>query len=312
VARPIFISHASADAPLVGEFVKNIIRLGCGVQPDSLLYSSASATGVPGGADLNRFLRDEVSSAKLVIAIVTPTYLSRPYCVAELGAAWGRVEALDSLLPLRLPDTDVRDLHGVLSGLVIGSIVDDGALNEVHRRVCAATGTLTDAVTWGDAKRDWLREFAETTAAMRFGGPVTACCASSRDAGHMEIFWADTSGNVFHRWWDDRGWSEARPLEGPKATHIAAVSRADGDQWLFGVHDVGQLWARRWVPDDRGRMVAGTVEWIPGEVTGPLGAVSKGEWQAELTAWTVDGRQCHLYRSEQRWTGWTTDWWHRT
>jgi hypothetical protein len=131
----------------------------------------------------------------------------------------------------------------------------------------------------------------------------------TRDQAHVDMFWTDPSGTVFVRQWGEAwGWSDKSVLEGPKATHVAAVSRREGDEWLFGVGKYGQVWARRWITNSRGEMEPGNVEWIPGEVRGPLSAVPRGADQAELSAWTIDGRQCRLRRQDGRWTKWSTEW----
>src|ERR1700691_148450 len=107
----IFISHASADKVMVDEFVDNVVRLGCGVPPDLIFYSSGSDTGVPSGKDLNTYVRDQVGVVGLVVSLLTPAFQIRPFCVAELGAAWSRV---DNLFPIKHPELDRDDLDGVL------------------------------------------------------------------------------------------------------------------------------------------------------------------------------------------------------
>src|SRR4051794_22030429 len=97
----VFVSHASADSVLVDEFVDTVLRLGCGLGPETLFYTSGADTGVPSGSDLLAHVRSRVSDATLVVAILTPTYQTRSVCVAELGAAWART---GNLFPLLAPN----------------------------------------------------------------------------------------------------------------------------------------------------------------------------------------------------------------
>ncbi len=146
VAMPaVFVSHAYADAPLVEPFVSTVLQLGCEVRREELFYSSGSDTGVPAGTDLLHHVREQVAEAGLVTAIVTPTFQTRPVCVAELGAAWSRT---GRLLPIAVPGMERTDLQGVLSGVVV--------------RYLAMTGrpwptcTTRSATSSGDARRAGL------------------------------------------------------------------------------------------------------------------------------------------------------------
>jgi hypothetical protein len=149
----VFISHASDDFTLAGPFVDNIVRLGCGVPAESIFYSSGADTGVPSGADLNAVVRKKVGTAKLAVCLLTPAFRVRPYCLAELGAAWSRT---NNLFPLRHPDLELDDLDGVLKGIIVHPFNDEAALDELHERICAAAKTSVAAKTWSSYKKKWL------------------------------------------------------------------------------------------------------------------------------------------------------------
>jgi TIR domain len=112
----IFISHVSADKDLVDPFVESVIQLGCEVPKESIFYSSGEDTGVPSGSNLNEYVRSSMEKVDLVIAIVSPTFQARPFCVAELGAAWSRV---GKLFPIAIPGLQHADMQGVLTGLMV-------------------------------------------------------------------------------------------------------------------------------------------------------------------------------------------------
>lgn len=163
--KKIFISHANADLQFAEQFVSDVIQLGCGVQPDDLFYSSGADTGIPDGADLMAHVREEVGAATLVVALITPMYLSRPVCMAELGAAWG-VATAGKLFPLLAPGMKRKDLDGILPSLLIRYINDRDALDALHDRVGEVMGTASKAATWGRHVIKWLAAVDERSATL--------------------------------------------------------------------------------------------------------------------------------------------------
>src|SRR6266540_3556139 len=154
----VFISHAHHDKPLVDPFVDDVIRLGCDVPVGQLFYSSGEDTGIPSGEDLNSYVRKEVGTASIVVAIISPAFQTRPFCVAELGAAWATV---GKLFPIAVPGMVRPDLEGVLTGMVVRYLDDPAALDELHDRVGDAVGSKTDARTWGRFRAKWLAGVAD-------------------------------------------------------------------------------------------------------------------------------------------------------
>jgi TIR domain len=298
----IFVSHASADGPFVESFVDTVLRLGCGASHEEVFFTSGADTGVPAGADLNTFVRDQIAGEEtLVVAMVTPAFLSRPYCLAELGAAWSRAE---TLFPLTLPGMG-HELGGVLGGLLVKTLDDPAALDQLSDRVARLLQRRPPAATWSKYRHQWLGEVGDRVKQITVPGanePVSiASC--SREPGHMEVFWTDASSRVFYRWWrGEEGWSRVEQMQDVEADYLAAVG-GDGLELLFGVKGSGEVWVKRWTE----ALVAGEPRLIAGPVRGPLSALARGS-EVELFAWTADGRQCHLWLEGDGWTSWTTDW----
>lgn len=149
----IFVSHAAADGVLVDPFVDTVLKLGCGLREDEIFYSSGEDTGVPSGSDLLHHVRGRVEEAGLVVAIISPTFQTRPVCVAELGAAWSRS---GNLFPLAVPDMARPDMEGVLQGMAVRYINEPAALDELHEAVSALRGEKSKTTTWGRHKATWL------------------------------------------------------------------------------------------------------------------------------------------------------------
>jgi Histidine-specific methyltransferase, SAM-dependent/TIR domain len=162
----IFISHASSDKPLVDPFVDTIVRLGCRVPSEQIFYSSGDDTGIPSGSDLNATVRRSVSKTGLVVSLITHTFQTRPYCIAEMGAAWSRV---NNLFPLRDPSLTHSSLDGVLNGMLVRSFDDEAALDELHERICDVTKAAVPARTWSSYKKKWLDALPSYLASMPSG-----------------------------------------------------------------------------------------------------------------------------------------------
>lgn len=149
----VFVSHASDDQVMIDEFVDVILRNGCGLEPGEIFYSSGSDTGVPDGEDLLSYVRAQVSDTGLVVAMLTPTFQTRPVCVAELGAAWAHT---GKLFPLLVPGMNRSELVGVLSTQRIERMDDEGALDRLHDKIIEAADRRVQMPTWTRAKRRWL------------------------------------------------------------------------------------------------------------------------------------------------------------
>ncbi len=83
----IFISHASIDKKLVTAFVE--LLEGIGVDSEQIFFSSLSEYGIPFGADIYEYLRNEFLGNKVyVIFFLSEAYYQSVACLNEMGAAW--------------------------------------------------------------------------------------------------------------------------------------------------------------------------------------------------------------------------------
>ena len=154
----VFVSHANADKAFVSKFVNSVLIRGAGLRPHDIFYSSASDTGVGSGEYLMERVRSEAGSSQLVIALITPTYQTRPVCVAELGAAWAR----EVLFPVMAPEMTRSELEGVLPGLSIKAVDDDDVLDEIADHMRSLDFDVS-ARSYGVGKADWKSELRAGT-----------------------------------------------------------------------------------------------------------------------------------------------------
>lgn len=156
VMTKVFVSHAYGDKNYCDEFLDSILVRGMGLNPkNDIFYSSERDTGVPSGADLMSWVRREVGQSTLVIAIITPLYSTRPVCMAELGAAWGKAGD-DHLFPLLAPGVSFSDLDGVLPHALCPSIIDRGALLELYERASKMQSVPNDSMSYNVGVERWL------------------------------------------------------------------------------------------------------------------------------------------------------------
>ena len=168
----VFVSHAAADAALVTPFVDRILQLGCGLTDDEIFYSSDREKGVPSGSTLLTYVQEKVSSADLVIAIITPMFQTRPVCVAELGAAWSRA---GRLFPIAVPGMARTDMEGVMAGVTVLYLDHEDALDELNAAVSEAVhGEQRRPGKWTPHKKVWLAVVGDLATKVASPSVVTA------------------------------------------------------------------------------------------------------------------------------------------
>ncbi|SRR5579871_452962 len=82
------ISHAGNDK-ILAEALINLLRSGLGLNPNQAQCSDVDESSEIAGRDPAAVLRIEISSAALLISLITPTCLSSPNVAFELGARVG-------------------------------------------------------------------------------------------------------------------------------------------------------------------------------------------------------------------------------
>lgn len=155
--RRLFISHASLDGDLAAA-LKRAVVLG-GVPQERVFYSSDRGTGIPAGAGVRQYLHDTLKSAAVVVELVSETFLRRPYCLMELGAAW----VLGTpTYPIVVPPLTARDVTEQIGDVQLGVLGDDRAIDELmaelYDGLVAHANIPLRATVWGDAVRRFKAE----------------------------------------------------------------------------------------------------------------------------------------------------------
>lgn len=148
----IFISHASADRKLA-DLLRDTLVLG-GIPSNRIFYSSSRATGIPSGSDVRAHLRTELQQAGLVIELVSSTFLTRPMCLLELGAAW----ALDKpTYPIVVPPLGRSQAAAKIGDVHMGQLGSpdeiDEVFDELYDRLTSDAGVSPTATEWNPVAR---------------------------------------------------------------------------------------------------------------------------------------------------------------
>ncbi|MCK6075357.1 toll/interleukin-1 receptor domain-containing protein [Paenibacillus silvae] len=109
----LFISHATKDKALVEHFV-NFLESAIRVNPEEIYCTSINGT-IPTGVGFVDHMRGHITSAELVIFLITENYFKSPFCLAEMGAAWGLNQNIYPIIvePLKFDVLNATPLAGV-------------------------------------------------------------------------------------------------------------------------------------------------------------------------------------------------------
>jgi hypothetical protein len=84
--KKVFLSHASTDNRLSGAVYDALVA--GGLDKKLIFYTGNDESGVEPGLDFPTKLRSRLQDASIMIQLLTPTYITRPMCLMEFGAAW--------------------------------------------------------------------------------------------------------------------------------------------------------------------------------------------------------------------------------
>ena len=113
VLKKIFISHSSKDSGIISRFVEQILRLGLGLAPEDIAFTSEETFGVEPGENIAKYIRGNICGAEVVLLMISSNYKASDICLNEMGAAWALGKKCLSVV---LPNADFSYI-GWLSSL---------------------------------------------------------------------------------------------------------------------------------------------------------------------------------------------------
>ena len=109
----LFISHSSCDVTFVQALI-DLLRAALNLDASEIRCTSVDGYRLPGGANTNEQLKQEVHDAEAFIGVISSASIKSIYVVFELGARWG---ANRSLIPLMAPGANTDVLGGPLTSI---------------------------------------------------------------------------------------------------------------------------------------------------------------------------------------------------
>jgi hypothetical protein len=156
MARRVFISHAASDKPLAGLVERLLIM--SGVPRDRDFYSSDRATGVPAGRGSREVLKEMLREDPFVIEVISNTFMTRPMCLMELGAAWAMEAPAFPIVVPPLSRSEVIAQIGDIHLPRLGSEDElDELFDELHGRLLEHLEVTVGAAVWNPAVRTRFR-----------------------------------------------------------------------------------------------------------------------------------------------------------
>lgn len=170
--QKLFISHSSKDKAYIEAFVD--LLEGIGMPDDTIVCTSVPGHGIPGGAKIYDWLREQFVSCDLrVVFALSKNYYDSPASLNEMGAAW-ITKATDTLI--LLPRFEFGDIKGCIDPREIG-IKLDGDEGELRHRLDELKDTLINehslqnitAARWERHRNGFIRKVREIAEKQKAG-----------------------------------------------------------------------------------------------------------------------------------------------
>jgi len=178
----VFISHAGDDSNFVKAFVR-LLTTACGLKTEQIRYTSQGSTGIQPGAGLTSTLQNDLRYTPVIVAVLSPKFLASSYCMAELGAAWGRGDNEETgdpvLFPLLAPNITRSEVFATaefLAGTILPEILKTPPLTQLIDRIGKVIPADVKTSTSNEAITDWLEDGA------RLGTELTSPVANAETA----------------------------------------------------------------------------------------------------------------------------------
>lgn len=155
----VFISHASADKPLIDEFV-TLLTTGVGLPLSEIYCTSLDGLGISAGEDIALEVATAINESEVCILILSPNYYASSYCLAEMGAIWIKQK---NVLLFKL-DTLKKEDPGVFFPGRKVALCDKSGLAQIYDRLKVIKGFSVAKVERWQIRLDlFLTKYSEAT-----------------------------------------------------------------------------------------------------------------------------------------------------
>lgn len=115
--KKVFISHSSKNKEIADHLCAFISRLG--VHNKNIFCSSVLGQGLVNGEKLNDAIAKALKESKLLLFLISKSFIESSYCLEELGAGWFLAHQKKvTCYYLILPDIDLSELTGFVNSKI--------------------------------------------------------------------------------------------------------------------------------------------------------------------------------------------------
>jgi hypothetical protein len=136
--RAVFLSHAETDKPIaqvINDEIRRVFANGVDI------FQSSVPGAIDPGADWLGTIHERLEAADVVIVLITPVSITRPWIWFEIGASWSRMTQQEGrILPVCVPEIDKGRLPAPLSRLQALSLGDAQETRLLFETLCEEFG----------------------------------------------------------------------------------------------------------------------------------------------------------------------------
>ena len=188
----IFVSHSSVDAELAKEFV-NLLKHGVGIKSDRIFCSSVDGSDIPIGVNFIEFIKRELDTSSLVLALVTSNYYNSRFCMYELGASWVQC---DKVIPILFPPLEFGNLKDFLANIMAIKVDDPRKLNKLSETLKFYSENDTTRNNWEDCRENFLRKIKEIKDRPQHESPVSPSLRVIKNPYRYKVIAFDLDGTM--------------------------------------------------------------------------------------------------------------------
>lgn len=107
----IFISHSSRDEKLI-RILLDFLQMGMGISREEI-FCTSYPDELPTGNPFIEIIRREMRNCEAAFLVITDNFIKSPFCLTELGAAWGLGKRIYPLLLVSLDKVENTPLKGL-------------------------------------------------------------------------------------------------------------------------------------------------------------------------------------------------------
>ncbi len=151
--KKFFISHASADKPIIKAFCEKILMLGCGFQQKDI-FCTLDHTAIRTGDDFRNEIVNNMKKCDYVLCFISDNYKKSEVCQNEMGAAW--VLEDKRFYPFKFPNVCFTELGFIAKVKQTADITDKSKIDELYVEVCQRYNLQQDWMNYNKQKEDFI------------------------------------------------------------------------------------------------------------------------------------------------------------